>query len=97
MHPYTRTKAFLPQFAEALSLADKVILADIYAARETDTLGISSEDIVKLLKEKGKEAWYLPTFDEIEKFVMEHCTQGDLLITMGAGDVVNVGENLLAK
>ena len=49
------------------------------------------------LKEKGKEAWYLPTFDEIEKFVMEHCTQGDLLITMGAGDVVNVGENLLAK
>ena len=49
------------QFAEALSLADKVILADIYAARETDTLGISSEDIVKLLKEKGKEAWYLPT------------------------------------
>ena len=96
-HTYTRTKAFLPQFAEALSLADKVILADIYAARETDTLGISSEDIVKLLKEKGKEAWYLPTFDEIEKFVMEHCTQGDLLITMGAGDVVNVGENLLAK
>ena len=58
-HTYTRTKAFLPQFAEALSLADKVILADIYAARETDTLGISSEDIVKLLKEKGKEAWYL--------------------------------------
>ena len=96
-HTYTRTKAFLPQFAEALSLADKVILADIYAARETDTLGISSEDIVKLLKEKGKEAWYLPTFDEIEKFVMEHCTQDDLLITMGAGDVVNVGENLLAK
>ena len=96
-HTYTRTKAFLPQFAEALSLADKVILADIYAARETDTLGISSEDIVKLLKEKGKEAWYLPTFDEIEKFVMEHCTQGDLLITMGAGDVVNIGEHLLGK
>ena len=96
-HTYTRTKAFLPQFAEALSLADKVILADIYAARETDTLGISSEDIVKLLKEKGKEAWYLPTFDEIEKFVMEHCTQGDLLITMGAGDVVNIGEQLLGK
>ena len=58
------------QFAEALSLADKVILADIYAARETDTLGISSEDIVKLLKEKGKEAWYLPTFDRNRKFVI---------------------------
>ena len=47
-HTYTRTKALLPEFAKALSLADHVVLADIYAARETDTLGISSED----LKEK---------------------------------------------
>ncbi|HCF45222.1 MAG TPA: UDP-N-acetylmuramate--L-alanine ligase, partial [Lachnospiraceae bacterium] len=44
-HTYTRTKAFLPQFAKSLALADKVILADIYAARETDTLGISSADL----------------------------------------------------
>ena len=94
-HTYTRTKALLPEFAEALSLADEVILADIYAARETDTLGVSSEDIVRLLKEKGTSARYLPTFPEIEKFIREHCGQNDMCITMGAGDVVKVGENLL--
>lgn len=94
-HTYTRTKALLPQFAEALSLADHVVLTDIYAARETDTLGVSSADIVALLEEKGVEASYFPTFDEIKIFILENCIQGDLLITMGAGDVVKVGEELL--
>ena len=96
-HTYSRTKALLPEFAEALSLADEVILADIYAARETDTLGVSSEDIVRILQEKGKSARFLPTFPEIEKFIEEHARQNDMLITMGAGDVVKVGENLLAR
>ncbi|MDD6073045.1 MAG: UDP-N-acetylmuramate--L-alanine ligase [Clostridium sp.] len=96
-HTYSRTKAFLSGFAEALSLADCVVLADIYAARETDTLGVSSEDIVKLLQKEGVKAWYLPTFPEIEKFILEHCIPGDLLITMGAGDIVKVGENLLSR
>lgn len=94
-HTYTRTKALLPEFAEALSLADHVVLADIYAARETDTLGISSDDLRELILEKGCECWYLPTFDEIETFLLKNCSPGDLLITMGAGDVVNIGEMLL--
>ena len=94
-HTYTRTKAFLPQFADALSLADRVVLADIYAARETDTLGISSRTLQKAIAETGKECFYFPSFDEIENFLLEHCTNGDLLITMGAGDVVKIGENLL--
>ena len=46
-HTYTRTKALLPEFAKALTLADHVVLADIYAARETDNLGISSRDLQK--------------------------------------------------
>lgn len=96
-HTYTRTKAFLEGFAEALSFADCVVLADIYAARETDTLGVSSADIAALLKKKGTEAWYLPSFSEIEEFLLEHCIPGDLLITMGAGDIVKVGENLLSR
>ena len=94
-HTYTRTKALLDEFVEALSHADKIVLADIYAARETDTLGISSDDIRKKLEAMGKEAYYFPTFDEIENFLLEHCIPGDLLITMGAGDVVKIGENLL--
>lgn len=96
-HTYTRTKALMDEFADALCLADKVILADIFAARETDTLGISSDDLRQKIADKGCEAWYFPTFDEIENFLLEHCVSGDLLITMGAGDVVKIGENLLGK
>ena len=94
-HTYTRTKAFLHEFAAALSAADHVILADIYPARETDTLGVSSEDIHRLLVKMGVDSHYLPTFRQIEKFVLDICQPGDMLITMGAGDVVKVGEDLL--
>ena len=94
-HTYTRTKAFFHEFAEALSLADHVILADIYAARETDTLGMTSEALAEELKSLGADAYYLPSFEAIENFVLEKVIHGDLLITMGAGDVVNIGESLL--
>lgn len=72
-----------------------MILADIYAARETDTLGISSRTLQEEIKKLGHECEYFPTFDEIENFLLENCTKGDLLITMGAGDVLKIGENLL--
>ena len=96
-HTYTRTKAFLPEFAKALSLADHVVLADIYAARETDTLGISSRNLEQELKALGTDVHYFPSFGEIEKFLLEHCIHGDLCITMGAGDVINIGEELLSQ
>lgn len=96
-HTYTRTKALLPEFAKALTLADHVVLADIYAARETDDLGISSQDLQKQIQELGTPCEYFPTFDEIESFLLKSCAHGDLLITMGAGDVVNIGEHLLGK
>ena len=96
-HTYTRTKAFLTDFAKALSLADKIVLADIYAAREKNTIGISSLDLKKEIEKEGKECYYFPTFDEIENFLLENCSQSDLLITMGAGDIVKVGESLLGK
>ena len=96
-HTDTRTKALLPEFAQALSFADHVVLADIYAARETDTLGISSRDLQKQILELGTDCHYFPTFDEIEKFLLENCIPGDLLITMGAGDVVTIGEDLLGQ
>ena len=96
-HTYTRTKAFLKEFAESLALADEVILADIYAARETDTLGISSADLAQQIRDLGTPVVYLPSFDEIETFILENCSGGDLLITMGAGDIVKVGEKLLGE
>ena len=84
------------EFVDALTHADHIVMADIYAARETDTLGVSSEQIANALKKKGVDAYYLPSFRAIEDFVLEHCRKGDMLITMGAGDVVNIGESLLA-
>ena len=78
-------------------MADVVVLADIYAAREKNTYGISSRDILAKLKEKGAECYYFPSFEEIEKFLLKNCINGDLLITMGAGDIVNVGEHLLGR
>ncbi len=96
-HTYTRTKAFLKEFAQSLSLADKVVLADIYAARETDTLGISSKTLLEELKKLGCDCYHFPSFDEIENFLLQNCINGDLLITMGAGDVLKIGEKLLGK
>ena len=96
-HTYTRTKAFLTEFASALSLAENIILADIYAARETDTLGVSSKTLQAEIEKLGKKCYYFPSFDEIENFLLENCINSDLLITMGAGDVHKIGENLLKK
>ncbi len=94
-HTYSRTKQHLSEFAEALSLADKVVLADIYASREKDPGDISSKDLEKEIRKLGTEVHYYRSFDEIENFLLENCMNGDLLITMGAGDIVSVGENLL--
>ena len=96
-HTYTRTKAFMKDFAKALSLADKVVLADIYAARETDDLGISSQTLQQEIINLGHECLYFPSFEEIEIFLRKNCITDDLLITMGAGNVLEIGENLLKK
>jgi UDP-N-acetylmuramate--alanine ligase len=96
-HTYSRTKAFLDDFAEVLSLADVVVLTDIYAAREKNTYHISSKDLLQRLKEHGTECYYFPSFGEIEQFLLKKCMNGDLLITMGAGNIVDIGEFLLGK
>lgn len=96
-HTYSRTKAFFDDFAKALSMADVVVLADIYAARETDNLGVSSKMLSEAIEKLGTKSYYFPTFDDIENFLLQNCTHGDLLITMGAGDIVKVGESLLGN
>ncbi len=94
-HTYTRLKQHLSEFAVSLSIADKIVLADIYAAREKNPGDISSKDLARELENLGKEVYYFSSFDEIENFLLQNCINGDLLITMGAGDIVTVGENLL--
>ena len=94
-HTYTRTKAFLDDFAKALAPADLVILTKIFAAREQDIYGVSSDDIRLRLENMGTKALYFETFEEIEKYLQKNLVNDDLLITMGAGNVVDVGEHLL--
>ncbi|MBR4083540.1 MAG: UDP-N-acetylmuramate--L-alanine ligase [Lachnospiraceae bacterium] len=96
-HTYTRTRALMADFAKALTLADCIVLTDIYAAREKDTLGISSRDLQKCIQDLGKECFYFSTFDEVENFLLENCIKDDMLITMGAGDVYKIGETLLGN
>ena len=87
-HTYSRTAAFVKEFALALSIADKVLLAPIYAARETNTFGISSEDIAKLID--GGET--LQSFEELKERAESLADNGDIVITMGSGDVYKVFE-----
>lgn len=96
-HTYTRTRALFHEFIDALSGADHVILADIYAAREKDTGMVHSRDLLEALLAQGIDAHYFPSFDEIENYLLKNCKKNDLLITMGAGNVVDIGEHLLGK
>ena len=96
-HTYTRTKALLKETAQALSVADIVILAKIYPAREKDIYNISSDDLLKELKNLGVESYYIDTFEGIEEFILKKCIDKDLLITMSAGDIVKVGNELLER
>lgn len=90
-HTYTRTYALLNEFAEVLKEAQNLIVADIYAAREKNTIGISSQN----LTDKIPGAKYIPAFKEIEEYIKENAQPGDLVVTVGAGDVFKIGENLL--
>ncbi len=96
-HTYSRTKALLHDFAEALSMAEHVILTDIYAAREADPGDISSQTLQAEIEKTGKKACYISDFEEIKKYLLKNCMNGDLLITMGAGNVVEIGESLVQE
>lgn len=90
-HTYTRTKALFREFAEALKGADLAVLTDIYAARETDTLGVSSRQ----LAEEVPGALYCPTLEDLEKKLRELAKPGDLILLVGAGDIYAVGKRLV--
>lgn len=86
-HTYSRTKGLYKEFVESLSLADLTIMADIYAARETDTLGVSSE---KLAADIGDNALYFDSFEKIADYLNKNARKGDIVLTMGAGNITNL-------
>ena len=89
-HTYSRTKALFDDFAKALSIADRVIVADIYAARETDTLGVTPE----LLAERIDGGVACHGFKNIADMLNSELREGDIAIVMGAGDIWQVFEYL---
>jgi UDP-N-acetylmuramate--alanine ligase len=94
-HTYSRTKALLEEFAGAFEDADVVALMEIFPARETDTLGVSSQDILDKMQHKGKYPQPL-THQNAANVLLEILKEGDVLLTLGAGDVYKVGEQVLA-
>lgn len=89
-HTYSRTKALFPEFVEQLSRPNLTILAEIYAAREVNTLGISSQDLANAIP--GAECYH--TFEEITRRLVEIANPGDLILTIGAGNVFQIAESL---
>ena len=90
-HTYTRTKALFSEFVDELKGADQVILAEIFAAREQNTIGISSRDLVKEIP----GAIYCPTLEDVTAALREIAAPGDLILTVGAGNIVTAGEALV--
>lgn len=94
-HTYSRTKAHLEEFAKALLDFDNIIITDIYAAREKNTFEVSSEDLTKKIKDLGKNAKYIKEFNEIVKFLKDNVEKDDLVLTLGAGTVTEIGPMLI--
>lgn len=94
-HTYSRTKALLDDFANALLNFDNIIVLDIYAARETNTYNISSKDLVDKIIALGKDAKYIADFDECVSYLKENVKENDIVLTLGAGTVTKIGPMLL--
>ena len=96
-HTYSRTISLFNEFANAFGDADKLVLVDIYAARENDPGIINSEMLCDAVLKNGVDAVYASSFDDAIEYIKNNTLPGDLLITMGAGDVYKIGEEFLKR
>jgi UDP-N-acetylmuramate--alanine ligase len=92
-HTYTRTSALFDDFIRELKKADVVLLAEIYAARERNTVGISSAH----LAEQIPGSLFCETLPEVTAFLKNNVREGDVVLTMGAGDIFRAGEALFEE
>ncbi|WP_432667518.1 UDP-N-acetylmuramate--L-alanine ligase [Wukongibacter baidiensis] len=96
-HTYTRTKALLLDFAKSFGDADKIIISDIYAAREKDTGEIHSKHLVEHIRKEGYNVVYIDSFEEIVSYLEKNTEGNDIVLTMGAGNIYEVGNMLISK
>lgn len=94
-HTYSRTKALWSEFAKSFDDADRVVVTDIYPARESDDLGVSSQALVAAMSHPN--AHYVGALSAVVTMLCQELKSGDLLIILGAGDIYQVGEEVLAR
>jgi len=92
-HLYSRTRIFAAEFGAALGLADEVVVLDVYAAREDPEPGVTGRLVADAVP--GGAARYVPAFDDVPRVVASFAVPGDLVLTMGAGDVTRLGPLVL--
>ncbi|MEG1059552.1 MAG: UDP-N-acetylmuramate--L-alanine ligase [Clostridia bacterium] len=93
-HTFSRTKELLNDFSTAFFDADIAIITDIYASREVDDGTISSKDLVNKLKENKVDTMYIPKFEDIIQYLKKIMRPGDIILTIGAGDITHLSDNL---
>jgi len=96
-HRYSRTRDLFAEFSDAFIDADRVVLMDIYAAGEKPINGVNSEVLLKGIKDAGKDAEYIKERADAVKYLAENLKSGDTLLTLGAGDVWKIGEELIKR
>ena len=95
-HRYSRTKLLIKEFGEAFKEADGLVLTDIYAAGEEKIEGVSGESILKeVMETTDQDVSYIPKREDIAPYLLDMVEEGDLVVTMGAGDIYKTGEELV--
>jgi UDP-N-acetylmuramate--alanine ligase len=96
-HLYSRTRDFAERFGQALAGADEVVVLDVYGAREDPQPGVTGELIAERVPLPASRVHYEPAFDRLPALVAALAQEGDLVVTMGAGDVTMLGPEILAE
>ena len=96
-HTYSRTARLYDDFRTAFDAADRLILLDVYAARETDTQGVSSAGLAEDIRARGRDAQYAPSPADAAAAVQAFLCPGDVAVIMGAGDVTRVSDLLCPR
>ena len=96
-HRYTRTRDLMDEFATAFKEADTLLILDIYAASEAPIEGISGESLARRIAEAGPQARFVPSFADAAETIAEEAKEGDMVLTLGAGNVSQVGPMILEK
>ena len=94
-HTYSRTKNLLDDFAKVLSEFDNIIITDIYAARETNNLNVTPQSLVDKIAEYGKNSIYISKFEDIAKYLRNNVKDDDIILTVGAGTITNLGKMIV--